>query len=388
MKICLVPTMFPKYKGDYYGSFVFDEAKLLVKKGFEVHVVTQHNPHTKYNEIIDGIHIHRFKWLEPKQFKALVHFKGLKDNLRFITYLISLFFKVIRIIRKHDIEIIHAHSTIPTGFIGVIVGKIMGKPVFITTHGMDVNNFIETSFLKQLMLFSLKSCDKIICVSEDLANTIADLGIDSKIVVLRNAVDTNKFKPLKNMEIRQKYGIKKNSILILFVGYLDVFKGIFELIDAFFEVNKENNDLKVMIIGEGPQESKIKDKVSKLKLDTSIIFTGKISSEDIPQYYQAADIFVLPSYTEGTPLAVIEAMACGLPIIASNVGGISEIVISNENGFIISPKNIKELSSKLRVLVKNQSLRSKFSNKSLKIINSEFNIDKKVEKLIDLYKNI
>ena len=82
LKICIVTTMFPKYKGDYYGSFIFGDAKELVKKGFEVHVVTQHNYGIPYEEIIDGVNVHRFKWLEPEEFKALLHFKGLNDNFR------------------------------------------------------------------------------------------------------------------------------------------------------------------------------------------------------------------------------------------------------------------------------------------------------------------
>ncbi len=113
----------------------------MVKKGFEVHVVTQHNSGIPYEEIMDGIYVHRFKWLEPKEFKALVHFKGFIDNIRLITYLISLFFNLIWIIRKYNIDIIHAHSVIPTGLIGVIVAKIFRKPVFITAHGMDITNF-------------------------------------------------------------------------------------------------------------------------------------------------------------------------------------------------------------------------------------------------------
>ena len=104
MKICLVPTMFPKFKGDYYGSFVFDDARILVEKGFEVHVITQHNPNIPYEEVIDGIHVHRFRWMEPKKFKALVHFKGLTDNFRLITYLISLFFNLFCILLHNIIS--------------------------------------------------------------------------------------------------------------------------------------------------------------------------------------------------------------------------------------------------------------------------------------------
>jgi len=389
MKICFVPTMFPKYKGDYYGSFVFNDARLLVKKGFEVHVVTQHNPNIPYEEIMNGIHVHRFKWLEPKEFKALVHFKGIMDNFRLITYLISLFFNLLWITKEYDIDIIHAHSVIPTGLIGVIIAKIMRKPVFITSHGMDINNFENNYFFKKLITFSLNNCNKAIAVSEDLAKKMGSLGIDQKnIMVLRNAVDTDRFKPIKNKDLRKYYKIKDNNILILFVGYLDAFKGIFELIDAFYEVNKNKDNIKLMVIGEGPKENELKKKVSKLDLEKSVIFTGNINPNDMPPYYQNADIFVLPSYTEGLPLVLIEAMACGLPVVVSNVGGIPEIIEDCKNGFLIPPKNVKELSEKLGIIIKDNDLKRDFSKRSVEIIyESSLNIENKINELIRIYED-
>ncbi|MBI5681012.1 MAG: glycosyltransferase [Methanobacterium sp.] len=388
MKICLVPTMFPKYKGDYYGSFIFDDAKMLVNKGFEVHVVTQHNTGIPYEEIMDGIHVHRFRWMKPKKFKALVHFKGLIDNFRLVTYLISLFFNLMWIIKKLDIDIIHAHSVVPTGLIGVIVANIVRKPVFITVHGMDITNFENNPFFKRLIRFSLNNCNKAVAVSMDLSEKMEKLEIkEDKIIVLRNAIDTKRFIPLKNRKIRNYYGVNDKDILILFVGYLDTFKGVFELMNSFHEINKKNVNVKLMIVGEGPKNNELKKIASRLCLETHVIFAGKISPSDIHEYYQSSDIFVLPSHTEGTPLVVIEAMACGLPIVASNVGGIPEIVINNKNGFIITPQNEIELISKVQILVKNQSLRNKFADKSIEIINTEFDNDIKVEKLINLYKN-
>ena len=268
MKLCIVPTMFPKYKGDYYGSFVYDEAQKLVEKGIEVHVLTQHNPGIPYEEVMDGIHVHRFKWFEPKEFRALVHFKGLKDNLRLVTYLISLFFTLIKIVKKYKIDIIHAHSVIPTGLVSVIVAVIMGCPSFITSHGMDINNFNVKSIYGHLISFSLNHCDKAIAVSGDLAKTMRSLGIpEDKIVILMNAVDTDRFKPYKNAKFRYNLGIKENEFLILFVGYLDTFKGIFELIDAFHEINKENKNVKLMMVGTGPKKDEFKKRVSQLEFE-------------------------------------------------------------------------------------------------------------------------
>lgn len=385
MKICIVPTMFPKYKGDYYGSFVFDEAKAFVDKGLEVHIITQHNQNTPYEEIVEGMHVHRFRWLEPRKFRALVHFRGLKDNIRLLTYIISLFFKLIRVIFKYKINIVHAHSTIPTGFLAVIISKIFRVPSFVTAHGMDINNFENSLIFKRIISFTLNNCYKTIAVSGDLADKMKQLGVnEDKILVLRNAVDINRFKPI-NGKIFLKDDFKKDDVVILFVGYLDTFKGIFELIDAFFEIYKENKSIKLLIVGSGPKYNELKRKVSKLGLDDSVKFKGKIAHDVIHQYYQAADIFTLPSYSEGLPLSILEAMASNTSVIASNVGGIPEIIEDGKSGFIVPPKNIEVLIEKLDVLINNTKLRESFAKNSLKMVQNNFNINKRTNSLIGFY---
>lgn len=393
--------MFPKYFGDSYGPFVFEEAKFLAKKGVEVHVITQHNQGAAYEEIMEGVHVHRFKWMEPKEFKALIYFSGIIDNLRLITYLISLFFSLIWITRKYKLEIYHAHHTIPTGFVAIIVSKFLRIPVVVTAHLMDITTHgadvgplenivdFESNFIfKHLITFSLNSANKIIAVSEDLAGRIRKMGINNNIMVLRNAVDISRFKPRKNVELRQEYGIADDEILILFIGHLEPFKGVFELINAFNEVSKLHSKTKLMLVGEGQQKQEVHKEISRFHLDDSVIFTGKVSPETIEKYYQMADIFTLPSYTEGLPLVVIEAMACGLPVVVSTVGGIPELIEDNVNGYLIPPKNYEKLSEKLSSLVADRKLRKKFGEKALKTVDDEFNINKKVEKLKDIYADL
>jgi N-acetyl-alpha-D-glucosaminyl L-malate synthase BshA len=382
--------MFPKFLGDYYGSFIFDEVKALTKKGFEVHVVTQHNPGIPYEEVMDNIYIHRFRWLEPKKFRALVHFEGLMDIIRMITYVISLFLNLILIIWKYKIQIIHAHSVIPTGFIASLVSKIMRKPLFITAHGMDINNFENQRFFNYFISHSLNSSYKSIAVSEDLANKMRLMvNDDNKIVVIKNAVDTSRFNPNKNINIRQNFGINYEDVVILFVGYLDEFKGIFELINAFNTISKDNKNVKLLMVGAGPKKKNLLKILKKRRIENKVIFTGRIDHQKIHNYYQAADIFVLPSYTEGggPPLVIMEAMACALPIIATKVGGIPEGVENYVNGFLVSAKNVDELSKKLDILIKDDNLRNKFGNNSLdKISKHSMILGKKTENLIKLYK--
>lgn len=389
LRICIVTTMFPRYRGDYYGSFVFDEAKALLDKGCEVHIVTQHNPNILYEEEIEGLHVHRFKWAEPKRFRALVHFKGFKDNLRLLTYVVSLFFKLIKIIVQYKIDIIHAHSTVPTGFLAVIVSKIVRIPSFVTAHGMDVNNFEKSQIFRYLIRVTMNNCNKAIAVSEDLALKMQLFEVDeNNIVVLNNAINLKIFKPISNEEIRVKYNIKDQDILLLYVGYLDTFKGVFELMDAFFEIHKKNSKIKLLIVGEGPKRSELEEKSSKLKLNEFVIFTDKISHDEMHKYYQASDIFILPSYSEGLPLSILEAMACGIPVVASNVGGIPEIIKDYENGLLVNLKDKNDLYKKLRILINDIELREKFGKKSVELIKIQFDITKKIEKLMNLYNGI
>ena len=142
------------------------------------------------------------------------------------------------------------------------------------------------------------------------------------------------------------------------------------MIYAFNKVKIGNEKAKLMLIGEGSQKDKSKEVVSKLGLEKSVIFAGKIPPADIHEYYQSADIFVLPSHTDagGPPVVFIEAMACGLPVIGTNVGGIPEGIENGINGFIVPPKNVDELTKKLNILLKDENLRKEFGNNSLKKI--------------------
>ncbi|MGC9516939.1 MAG: glycosyltransferase [Methanomicrobiales archaeon] len=388
MKICIVTSMFPRFEGDYYGNFVYDEAKRLFKEGFDVHVVTHHNRDSPYEEVMQGLKIQRFKWLEPKKFKPLAYYNSITDGFRLISYLISLLLILSKTINKYDIDVIHAHNAIPTGFIAAIVSHVLKIPLFITIHGSDINRFYNKPFYRSLISFSLNSSEKILVSSKSLYRKVESfIKNGKKILIFRNAIDINKFQVEKNDFIRNKYLIKSDDTLILFVGNLNRSKGIFEIVESFKLLNYKFKKLKLMFVGEGPQKKELNKIVVNNEIEDDVIFTEQINPKRIQKYYQAADIFVLPSYSEGggPPLVILEAMACGVPVVVSNVGGIPEVIKNGINGFLVPPHDTLELVKKIELLISSNDIKKKFIKSSREIVKENFDVDKRIKVLIKAY---
>jgi len=183
-----------------------------------------------------------------------------------------------------------------------------------------------------------------------------DLRRKKRGIVIENGIDTEHFKfdeKLRN-KIRGHYHVNNDDFVIAFVGRLSYDKGIYELLKAIYEIKSMNiRNIKALFIGFTPKEENIKIQkfIDELRLSNSVELVGV--REDVLPYYCAADAFVLPSYQEGLPLALLEAMACGLPVIVSDVGGIPFVIEDGKDGILVKPRDTKNLVSKLEWCIKN-----------------------------------
>lgn len=384
MKILVLTTTFPRWINDAIPAFVYDLSKRLQEKGHEIIVLAPHHEGAKKYEIIDGMKIYRFPYFYPVKYQRLVYDGGILSNLKrshlakiqFPLLFLSELYYSLKIIRKEKINLIHSNWIIPSGLIGAICRKIFEIKHIVTIHGTDIFMIKKLKVFRTICSFILRNSDQITANSNYTKDTLLsiDSKVEDKVEIIPMGVDTSIFNP-----IYEKIPIKHEiNHLILSVGRLVEQKGIKYLIMSMKYVIKEFTNCKLLVCGSGSESVNLKNLTNELELNNNVIFTGHIKHEELPIYYTSADIFVMPSIethqgeNEGLGIVILEAMACGTPVIGSNVGGIKDIIKDNKNGFLIKPKNPEDIANKIIKLLQDEKLKQKFSMEGLKLIKDKF----------------
>jgi glycosyltransferase involved in cell wall biosynthesis len=363
MNITLLTTSFPEYQGDLAGIFVAYLAQELVRQSLHVRVIAPHSPATSRYELFDTIPIYRFQYFYPAIWQRVSYGYGIPANLKtsFLAkiglpfFLISFAREVLR--HRHLTDLYHA-QWIFSGVVAVAGQKIHGKPVVLTIRGSDLN-LVRGKFLTSLVTSIFHRVAMITTVSEALREKVLGLGVPpEKVQTIPNGINCRIFQPLPKEKIRHQLHLPLDHKVILWVGRFVAIKGVEFLIQAIPEVLAKEPKALFILIGHGDCEEQIKRLVQQKGVTQVVKFTGKIPSEHIPLWMNAADILVLPSLNEGRPNVVLEAMACEVPVVATNVGGIPEIVKEGENGFLVPPEDIPQLAKQLIKLLQDVSLRS------------------------------
>jgi len=239
----------------------------------------------------------------------------------------------------------------PDGVATLMVSKILDKPCIIKALGTDINLFTKSRLRRRSISWALKEADAVISVSYDLKRKIASLGVDEgKIEVHYNGVDTELFRPMDRSVAITKLAERGfpdrifDGRLILFVGNFYPIKGARILIEALSILSKRLLDLKLILVGDGPERKELQELSYKLRLGERVWFVGRRPHSEIPLWMNAADLLCLPSLNEGLPNVILEAHACGRPVVASDVGGVREILVDGEGGYLCRPTDPKSLA--------------------------------------------
>ncbi len=238
--------------------------------------------------------------------------------------------------RRFDFDVIDAHYVYPDGFAAVVLGRIFKKPVVVSARGSDINLFRTFPVIRQLLRATLKKADGVIAVSAGLKDAITRLGVPApKVTVVTNGVDVAKFAPSSRDLARLTLGLARRRTF-LSVGNLKPVKGFDLLVKAFARVLAESadKDLGLVIVGDGPARKPLERLISSLGLDAHVRLAGNVPNDALHVWYSAADVFCLASESEGWPNVVLEALACGTPVVAPAVGGIPEIIGSDSLGIL------------------------------------------------------
>ena len=392
MKIGVITSVYPEFEGDPHGIFVHRLMRKISRNGHEVHIIAPFSS-GKTNYILDGVKVKKFNYFYPRRFQKLSGRAGMIDNVKegiFVKFqfLTFIFFNVYYSCTKlKNMDIIHVQWPIPNG-LGALFLKIFYNIDYINTiYGEEIYLSKRYHTVPIIKLLVNKS-SKTITISTGSLKTCLESGLKKdKFEIIPFGVDTRFFQPenlLKDKEIFQ----------ILSIGYLIERKGFEYLITAVEEVLKVHNNVKLKIVGSGPLEVRIKKLIKELGLEETIEIIGNVSDEKLLEIYNLSDLFVLPSIvdsqgnTEGLGVVLLEAMACKLPVIASNIGGIPDIIHDGETGLLVPEKDSMEISLSIIKLIENEDLRELIALKGYNMVKEHFIWEKIAKEYISIYQEI
>ncbi len=234
----------------------------------------------------------------------------------------GVFRKAVEVFRP---DLVYATWAYPDCRAAVELSSEAGLPVVMRVHGSDINDFFGYKGRKQSILEAIRRSDAVVSVNGDLREFLILHGADpERIHVIYNGIDRSLFTPLDKGTCRLKLGLDRRTGIIVFAGNLKPVKGVDLLLHAFSGIARE--DLQLHILGDGPMHGSLERIASSLGIGDRVFFHGSVAHGEIGEWYGACDLFCLPSFHEGTPNVILEALACGVPVVASDTGGIPEIV--------------------------------------------------------------
>lgn len=293
--------------------------------------------------------------------------------------------QTVDLIRRHAIHILHTHGY-RSDFTGLIAARVAGIPVVSTVHGWTPVS-LKLRGYQVLDRFCLKRFDTVVCVSSRLHEEFTQLGIGAdRLVYLPNAVSLPEQSPGQRDTARQQLGVAPEEKIIVTIGRLSPEKGLDILLVAYARQFGSDHGVRLILVGDGPEMAELKLLTDRLGIAEQVAFAG--FTTDVARYYAAADLFVMSSHTEGFPMALLEAMAWGLPVLASAVGGIPDIVENGKDGCLVPPGDEEQLASAMGNLLNNRELAERMGQIARQTITKRFAVEQWASVLERVYAGV
>jgi N-acetyl-alpha-D-glucosaminyl L-malate synthase BshA len=366
-------TCYPTYGGS--GVIATELGKALALRGHEVHFISYALPFRLHN-FVENVVFHEVEMSSYPLFE-------------FPLYSLALASKMVEVAEYEKLDVFHVHYAIPHASSAYLAKEMLKEKIDIkiitTLHGTDITLVgLEPSFLP-LVKFSIENSDGVTAVSRFLKEkTLTNYDIDKDIQVIPNFIDTKLFKPDSDCSFRKKISAKGEKILVHTSNFRQV-KRVTDAIKIFDIVQKEIPS-KLILIGDGPDRSECERLVRQLGLGNKVKFLGK--QDGLVEILNASDVFLIPSQSESFGLAALEAMACGIPVVSSSVGGLPELIKHNECGYIAEIGDIERMTKYVIELLTNEKRYSIFSQNARERAIRKFDIDKVVPHYEEYYQKI
>jgi glycosyltransferase involved in cell wall biosynthesis len=346
VRVLQVTSSFPRRRGDVSGVFIADITSTLAAEGVDVHVIAPHDAGAARDEVVDGVHVHRFRYAWPASLEVLAHRGGILAALRYPSrallvppFLLCYLISTVRRTKQLRPDVLHAHWWFPGGVVAAVASLLTGTPLVITLHGSDVH-IAERPGLRKLARLTLRRASVVGVVSEALRREARDL-LDvpaEKLVVLRMPVQMP-------APATHESPADPPPLRLVCVGRLAREKGLGVLLEALHELD---DDVEVDVFGDGPARAELE--AAAAVFGGRVRFHGARPRREIADNLARSHALVVPSLREGLGMVALEALAVGRPVIASGVGGLVETVVDGDDGILVPPGDPAALAAALRRL--------------------------------------
>lgn len=363
---------YPSYGGS--GVIATELGKRLAKRGHEVHFVSYDRPF-KLNMFHQNIYYHEVEVLDYPLFK-------------FPPYMIALASKIAEVSKWANLDLVHVHYAIPHAVSAFLAKQLVPnkKLPFVTTlHGTDITVVGHEPQFYDITKFSIEASDAVTAVSQSLReDTVSVFKISRDIQVIYNFIDSEEYHRVEVPKLKLRYAAAGEKVLIHISNFRPV-KRLKDVVDIFEGVSKEV-PARLLMVGDGPEGPAVHQYISSKGLTDRVHFLGK--QERVVELLSISDLCLLPSEKESFGLVALEAMACGVPVIASITGGLPEIVRDGENGFLLPVGNVEAMAYKAVKILTNSSLWDRLSQNAVNHAVNNFHIDRIVDDYENMYAKV
>ena len=348
MKIAIV--CYPTFGGS--GVVATELGIALAEHGHEIHFITYKQP-VRLQLLHNNVHYHEVS--VPSY--PLFHYQP---------YELALSSKLVNMAKLHEIEIVHVHYAIPHAYAGYMAKQMLAQegifiPMVTTLHGTDITLVGSHPFYKPAVTFSINNSDAVTSVSQSLKDdTLRLFNIKKEIEVVPNFIDTKKYENLYS-DCERELIASKNEKIITHISNIRKVKRVDDVIEIFDRIQKKI-PAKLVIVGDGPEKESLENLCKKKGIDEKVLFVG--NSHEVDKILCFSDLFILPSEHESFGLVALEAMVCGVPVISSNAGGLPEVNIHGESGYLSNVGNVDEMAKNALKILVNSDTHQLFKRKA------------------------
>ncbi|MCY7871130.1 N-acetyl-alpha-D-glucosaminyl L-malate synthase BshA [Bacillus spizizenii] len=365
-------TCYPSVGGS--GIIATELGKQLAEKGHEIHFITSSIPF-RLNTYHPNIHFHE---VEVNQYAVF----------KYPPYDLTLASKIAEVAERENLDIIHAHYALPHAVCAYLAKQMLKRNIGIVTtlHGTDITVLGYDPSLKDLIRFAIEASDRVTAVSSALAAETYDLiKPEKKIETIYNFIDERVYLKKNTAAIKEKHGILPDEKVVIHVSNFRKVKRVQDVIRVFRNIAGKTK-AKLLLVGDGPEKSTACELVRKYGLEDQVLMLG--NQDRVEELYSISDLKLLLSEKESFGLVLLEAMACGVPCIGTNIGGIPEVIKNNVSGFLVDVGDVAAATDRAMSILEDEQLSKRFTEAAMEILKNEFSSQKIVSQYEQIYADL